>query len=277
MGRPESLLHPYSVWAATMIDWRSIIHSTATGSWWLLCNFRQFRRTVLRAAGFNSVVPIGIARWHRGARYFRARTTLGEAIFVKTDGCHGLLSNEVAAWHRLSGAGLTKAVIPVRVYALEPPYGFAGFSWIEGQSIARMPRSFWTDENVQKFSSLTACLLDDLWQASVVHRDFSPSNLLISVEKGVLRNIQLIDFAFAVWEGAPICNRVLPIALMDDLAHGYKPEPFVWDDAYACVQIARTIAPSNSRCRELESRVGRLTYRLPVPGAFRPTSFKPKC
>lgn len=91
-----------------------------------------------------------------------------------------------------------------------------------------------------------------LHQNFIVHRDLRPDNVMLVVN-GDSKNIKIIDFAFCVdsqnWEKSrrfkEIDSYKNKVILWEKLGQSYKPEKFLWDDAYAVFKIIDEIGQGN--------------------------------
>jgi tRNA A-37 threonylcarbamoyl transferase component Bud32 len=120
-----------------------------------------------------------------------------------------------------------------------------------------------------------AAILGELSRAGMVHRDFTPDNLLVStVSSNDCVSVVLIDFAFAVIAGAAPQDRLVPLHDLRDLCHGYKAQEYLWDDAYSCLRIFEEIRKSSGVAdqaaqTEVTSRVAALAFSFDALAAER--------
>jgi tRNA A-37 threonylcarbamoyl transferase component Bud32 len=118
-------------------------------------------------------------------------------------------------------------------------------------------------------------ILGELNRAGMVHRDFTPDNLLVSTApSNDSVSVVLIDFAFAVIADAAPQDRLVPLNDLRDLCHGYKAQAFLWDDAYSCLRIFEEIRKSSgvedeATRAEVTSRVAALAFSFDALAAER--------
>lgn len=250
-----------------------------SSSRWLLGHYRRFAAHLQEAHQIRNVIPFAPVRWHRGVQYFRARGPRDEDLFLKTDGIHQLLCCEIAAWRRLQGTGCQLSrFVPIYVCDMSGPYRFAAFEWVNGKSLASWLQRRVPIPDMEVLLSEMIGVLVDLAQARLVHRDFTPANLIVVPRPTDGRSqLRLIDFAFAVDEVAQPCqlDQRLPLSELRALAHGYKPGIYTWDDAFSCRTIVRAIAQSTGQRfpqveGQLETRIGLHSYSLADDGRATP-------
>ena len=228
-----------------MPDFKSLVHGLLVSNFWLVRHFADFRRHLRGRHGLVDVIPLARARWHRGSRYFRAHDAEGRPLFVKTDGHHRLLANEIGAWETLRQrlASPTRFA-PVRQHELDGPHPFAAFDWIYARPLAQLAPL--PPAGLALLADELRLLLNDLEAAGIIHRDISPDNLLVTMEGGTIERVTMIDFAFAARDHVAASDDRLPERELKDLAFGFKPATLRWDDAYACDLILRRLLPPDA-------------------------------
>jgi len=237
---------------------KSRIHSLAFGSLWLAANFRRFSADLRTRFEIRSLRPLSVSSWHRGARYFTGVLGGGVRVFVKTDGVHRLLGNEIAAWDVLSSAGIaTSRYASVRVRSLDSGIRFAAFDLLPAMSL-RKAQSQISSSEIALIEAELWRILEELSAATVIHRDISPDNLLVSLDGARIVRVHLIDFAFSVIGGKAGFDSALPVQELADMGFGYKPGRLAWDDAYACHRILTELIGRCGNCEPgVADRIGR--------------------
>lgn len=225
-----------------MTDLRSLLHGAVSSNLWLARHFGPFARQLRESHGIGAVSPIARTTWHRGSRYFRGRDTTDRMLFIKTDGYHRLLTNEIAASHLLQAGASRDHFLPVRHHDLSAPYPFAAFDWSDGRTLGSTLTRLSGPETERVASELWS-ILQALTAAGLIHRDLTPDNLILRPGLGASTRLVLIDFAFVVHHGTAASDDRLPPLDLEHLGWGYKPAPLQWDDAYSCAQILRQVAP----------------------------------
>jgi tRNA A-37 threonylcarbamoyl transferase component Bud32 len=243
---------------------------------WLLRDYGRLREDLRVAHGVLQVRPVLARRWHRGSKYFSGVDASGERLFLKLDGDSRLLENEVNAWVRLQRAASNSEHFPkMRFFNLTGSYRVAAIEWLEGEILSSLLRKDPAAEQLRGVMRELAAILGELSRADIVHRDFTPDNLLISTKgNGDSLSVVLIDFAFAAIDGAAPQDRLVSLHDLRDLCHGYKAEEYRWDDAYSCLRIFEEIrnvsgVEDTISLTDVRSRVGALTFSFDAVAAER--------
>lgn len=252
-----------------MSDFRSLAICSLSSSLWLARNYTTFRVYLRKNHGISGLAPVMTWKWHRGSKYFRAVAANGEQLFIKADGDYHLLENEVNACTSVRPtAGINSRFPNLRFYDFMDEYRFAAFDWIDGEPLSRFLLREQTKENVLFVTSEIVQALEDIGRAGIVHRDFTPENLLVTLDNATQpRSIVLIDFAFAVRNRRAPLDRFVPWRDLQVLCHGYKADDFTWDDAYSCLKILdsiekRTRVADPALRVQVTNRLGSLVFRL---------------
>lgn len=231
--------------------------------WWLR-DHRRFRSAVARRFGLGSFRPCRLGSWNLGGAVYRCVDAEGRPLFVKVAAFPALVRNEVEALDALAAPALPDVAVPrVRYHSPELPHPFVALDWLDALSLEESLRRRRTIDGARIAGGLVR-ILDLLDAAGIVHRDITPRNLLLTDQPP---GLVVIDFAFAVRpDTAVVRDAELPRAALATLGDGLNPEPFVWDDACAALNIARQLESAGVSIppavrRDIESRVGRRTFR----------------
>lgn len=254
----------------------SLGYSALLRSLWLLRDFRRFQVHLKRDHGVGRVRPVLAQRWHRGSKYFRGEAADGTPLFIKLDGESRLLENEVNAWAHLERSAAGSNHFPkMRFFNFMGEYRVAAMEWLEGETLRGFLMKNPPVEQIRCVMRELAAILGELSLAGMVHRDFTPDNLMVSTgPSNDSMSLVLIDFAFAAISGAAPQDRLVSLNDLRDLCHGYKAEEYQWDDAYSCLRIFEEIAKSSgvedeaSRA-EVMNRIGDLTFSFDIVAAER--------
>ncbi|MFD1628612.1 protein kinase domain-containing protein [Pseudopedobacter beijingensis] len=106
-------------------------------------------------------------------------------------------------------------------------------SYIHGEKLIKKiitDSSFWTAKNIQKIHSQILDILSILTLHNIIHRDFTPNNLLIDADF----NIYLIDFGWATSSSSDTGENITPNAL----AQNYRKSINNFNDWYFYSRIA---------------------------------------
>ena len=253
----------------------SLGYSSLLRRLWMIRNYRPLMDYLQRNHGVGKLRPVMVRRWHRGAKYFRGVDADGALLFIKVDGDCRLLQNEVDAWMHLQQTGDSAHCVGMRFFDFASEYRVAAFHWVAGEPLSSFLRKKPSAEQLCCVMREMASILRELDHAGMVHRDFTPDNLLIS--PGLSANtvsVDLIDFAFAAIGNAAPYDRLVPLNDLSDLCHGYKIEEFLWDDTYSCLRIfdeigrAAGVEDQVSRA-EVKGRIATRTFSLNGPAARR--------
>lgn len=238
---------------------------------WLARNHSRFCRYLREHHQLAGAVPIWQAQWKHGTKFYRAHDPRGRPVFVKFDGEHKLLRNEIEAARRLRAAGAqTSRFAQMRFCDTRGEYRIAGFEWVEGKGILEADLSGVLDSHPSLIADDMAGILDDLYRAGLVHRDLIPRNLLACPAAGPAPlRLVLIDFAFATFSGVAAQDELVPLPLLAQMGGTYKPGPYVWDDAYAMAHIAGELAARygldlSVLQSPISARIGRTSYALNI-------------
>ncbi len=243
---------------------------------WRLRDYPRLKDFLARTHGVAGVKPVLAHRWHRGSKYFRGVSAEGKPLFIKLDGDARLLENEVQASSHLNRTAADSKHFPeMQFFNFTGEFRVAAMHWIDAEPFSAFLRKNPSREQLRAAMREMAAILGELSCAGMVHRDFTPDNLLIStVSSHHSVSVVLIDFAFAVISGAASQDRLVPLNDLRDLCHGYKAQEFLWDDAYSCLRIFEEIRKSSgvedqATETEVTSRVAALEFSLDALAAER--------
>jgi len=243
---------------------------------WRLKDYRRLKDFLARTHGVAKLKPVLAHRWHRGSKYFRGESAEGDSLFIKLDGESRLLENEVHAWSHLKHTAADSKHFPeIQFFNFTGEYRVAAMQWIDTEPLRAFLRKNPSRGHLRGALREMAVILRELSRAGMIHRDFTPDNLLIStVSSNHSVSVVLIDFAFAVISGAAPQDRLVPLNDLRDLCHGYKSHEFLWDDAYSCRQIFEEIRKSfgvedEAIETEVTSRIGVLEFSFDALAAER--------
>lgn len=247
---------------------KTFAHKWASNIFWLLFRYNNFKKYCSFELSIEVLNPYRWYRWHDGARCFRARSTLsGQPVFIKTEGTFHLLENEYRMTSLFS-QNLPKGCPAIELSDFNGPIKLLVYEYVNGRTLADYLKRPGSRVHWPLFFDQVLKILDNLFRHKMIHRDITPSNLLIqSDNKNNLLRIVLIDFAFAVIEGEPNIDSRLEKSKVTHLGQDLNPRPFVWDDAYAALQILRKIEEYSGHlfsdwCDRIEKRVGRITHTM---------------
>jgi len=239
----------------------------AENALWRTFVFREYRSVLLKETGIRDLQPYRYAHWHL-CKYFRG-TLNDQPIFIKTSKIKNIIDSEVSNNAILSATGA-----PVLKVLQTHSWGSLCsviMEWFDGITL----RDFVCSMDTSRFAALDrriarfVQIIDALYEGNIVHRDFTPDNLLVANDKRVERDIVLIDLGFA---GSPESLAASDIStdpwILKRLGNGYYEQRLIWDDAFAAETIIRWVEKKTKRSlaevrRELARREGRLVHKCP--------------
>jgi tRNA A-37 threonylcarbamoyl transferase component Bud32 len=249
---------------------------------WLIRDYPRLKDFLARTHGVVRMNPVLAHRWHRGSKYFRGVSAEGKPLFIKLDGESRLLENEVHACSHLKLTAPDSKHFPeIQFFNFTGEYRVTAMQWIDAEPLRAFLTKNPSREQLCAAMRQMAAILGELSRAGMVHRDFTPDNLLIStVSSNHSVSVVLIDFAFAVIANGAPQDHLVALNDLRDLCHGYKAQDFLWDDAYSCRQIFEEIRRSSgiedqtietevrSRVAALEFSFNSLAAELERKGSF---------
>jgi serine/threonine protein kinase len=183
------------------------------------------------------------------------------------DGNHHLLENEVGAWTQLRHTTADAShFLGIRFFDFTGEYRVVALEWMDGEPLSVFLKKSQPKELVLSIIRELVAILVELGRAGIVHRDFTPDNLLVALSSSANpRPLVLIDFACAVIGGVAPLDRFVPLIDLLDLCNGYKPQEYLWDDAYSCLRIYELIDQAtgvvDTACQaQVVKRLASLTY-----------------
>lgn len=227
-------------------------------------HWQQIWTAASKHSEIRSVLPLHPNRWHRGSRYFRINRRDASPLFLKTTQPHQVLDHEWAAMDQLRRGSGRRDLVPESEWkTTSGSLGLAAFEWVSHVSLEDVMQA--PDLLLGREWALMhlVTLVDALSSAKIVHRDLTPSNLLIHHKNSEVNGVRAIDFRFAVVDGVEPEESNTPQSDIAVLSTGYRPTDSTWDDAYCCLQVAEELRQAGLRVPsglfdELGSRVGRM-------------------
>lgn len=231
---------------------------------WLLFKYYRLKKICLTELNGLKIKPFNWTKWHDGARCFTGKDIHNSNFFIKTDGILKLSFNEAKMsnlFYSVYPSFCPKIVysrltspIKLLVFELEP--------WCNLEDVLIKPSKI---TNWDSFLTNLISLIDCLHNQKMLHRDLTPSNLLINTENNITE-VKIIDFAFAIFPYETVKNdENINENKLATLGQGLNPKPLSWDDAYSAVKITERIEmiyglTFPKQINELNTRVGRCTY-----------------
>ena len=247
---------------------KSFSHKWASNILWLLFKYNHFKKYCSDTFGIEGLNPYGWYHWHDGARCFTAiLKNNGQPVFIKTDETFHLVENEDRMSRKFSN-GLPKSCPRIEISDLNGPIKLLVYEYIKGRTLDDYLSMPCADVDWPYFYNELLKILDNLYRLNMIHRDITPSNILIqSYSNNSFMRIVLIDFAFAVIAGETCIDSQYDKSKVTHLGLGLNPKPYFWDDAHSSLQILKRIEECSGRLYpswrdKIEKRVGRITHTI---------------
>ncbi len=230
---------------------------------WRVTHERAFGRH-LSARGLSAVRPFRWSSWAPGVRLYLARDRAGDQVMVKVLHHASMAELEARGLRRLHQRGCSPEVLDC---AIAPrPYVVLQYRGPDDLT-SYLERS--TDAEMTGLAERLIGIVDALHDASLVHRDVRPANLLVEGAGDTLTML-LIDFANSIDptsdDGIDMV-RVENVKTLDVLGDAYRAAGRSWDDAASALMILeRDLGPRMERAQlercadALRARVGRFAW-----------------
>lgn len=245
---------------------KSVGHKWTSNILWLLFKYNKFRRYCSESLSVKAVHPFKWCHWHDGARCFTAILKNNDkTIFIKTDSAFHMIENEYRM-SRLFYKGLPMSCPYIEYADLNGPIKVIVFEYVRGCTLEDFLSTQYNVIYWPHFFDELLKILDNLYQLNMIHRDITPSNLLIQKDSGKKPfSIKLIDFAFGVITGETCIDSQIEKSKVMYLGQSLNPKPYLWDDAYSSLQILKKIEKYSGHYfpewrEQFEKRVGLLTH-----------------
>lgn len=235
---------------------------------WFVFRYPAFRQTLKRKYGVEHLHALRVTDWHHGCGYFSARYK-GRKIFIKSDYGLGLLPNEVTAQEILRKyPEISRRILPPLFYDAEN-FHFVAYEYIEAPTLkAVLNERRVSAEMLSSICQQLTCILDALYKARIVYRDFKLDNIFVFNS-----SLILIDFMFAISPDPNIglkevkSNRFLRTLILRNMGGASQKESLLWDDAFGLHRLMKEMnytldGEFGDHCRKIAERVGRLEYSL---------------
>jgi len=233
--------------------------------YWYVTEFKSFSVYLQECFEVFEVRPFRMSCWHFGCNCFTAYLSGGSAsskIFIKMGGEMNLALREAMAIDLVKLHLVNKFCIPsVLDCEGEERGGFIVISFIESQPLyadvvlkEAKDSTISEEDFIVKILQQILDIVDALYAAKVVHRDVRPDNLLLSSHPVTGHpRVTLIDFALSSSnEGLlpQLVHQGTKESFLAGLGGVWKPDKYLWDDAYSFYMIVKSFAGS-FRCNEI--------------------------
>lgn len=228
---------------------------------WYIKEYKNFSTQLLKENNIHLVKIFSMKNWHLGWRYFVGVDQNGREYFIKYGEQKQQIRQEIVAMLKMQK--IKSAYSPALIgYGFTELYGYVIQEKINGITFDQMTChlvEFKQQESniIEQFIEIA----EDLKKAGIIHRDIRPENLIYINES---KRVFLIDYAASVIKGKKGYFAALyQEKYLKGLGSIYKPEIFLWDDAYSLSEIIRFIdkqVEANPLWTKLNSRIGKFTY-----------------
>jgi|GEM_PF-938955 len=197
--------------------------------------------------------------------YYKAKDNSNKPLFIKS-GVYGYKSE----------FDISKKMYDLsQKYFIEPVYYKSGdinyfiSRWTDGEDLDKyLAKNRLTKEQKIKYLDDLLCIFKLLRKARIVHRDLIPRNFMVSGDRLIL-----IDFYWAVNVDNYVEYEYVQdnISRLRKLGEEYSLSPYVWDDAYSVLKVAKLIQGENRLTHEIfsyaKAKLGKRTI-TPRPEYF---------
>lgn len=231
---------------------------------WVKENFVNFNEFML-LKGYKELECSLLTSWHQGCKYFTVLGNEGKEFFIKSEGEFKLVDREYNVIKRLLDNDELKPYLP-NIYEV---FSFKGEKYLLMEKLNSKPLNeikikLFDNKKKEYVAKQFLHILNIFHSLKIIHRDIRPANILID-EKF---NVKIIDFAFAI--NKKTVQEKYEYKVMNDLSilrglgEIYKPDYFLWDDAYSFYYIMENVLKLDSEelSIELKERIGNLTYLI---------------
>jgi serine/threonine protein kinase len=232
------------------------IKKNSLNALWLVLYF-----PLLKCLGVRRLKAHSFFDWHNKTIYFSGNY-FGTKVFLKCEvGFQKYLINELRIYKILSDDFEAQKFLPKLVNTFHLPFGLCiAYKFLKAPNLHEYLNDnskFKNDESSCELIGVQLInIIDHLYKAKVIHRDFRPANLF--VDRG---NLIIFDFAFSL-NLNDTKQPDLDILIDKPLGQHYKPEELKWDDAYSLLKIIEenNFSFSKEFINNIKERINRLTY-----------------
>ncbi len=241
---------------------------------WLIVYGRYFRKMLSEKYNIVNLRLFKFCQWHLGCKYFIGyQKERNKCVFIKTCSNDGRIEREIDVFNYLmnSDDSAYKYLPDLICFEKDDKTPFLAVEFIVGVALDEYLSK---NSNIDKREKIILDIINQLIdlalllnESKIIHRDIRPANIML--RKNVCQ-VVLIDFAFAIRAGDDMFSELSFVTkapeVLDKLGEEYKPEQYVWDDAYAInLIIERLIDRYHIKypksMSELKNIVGRVTYK----------------
>ena len=187
--------------------------------------------------------------WHHSTIYFSGFLN-NQKVFIKcSTNFQTHLDNEIKIINRLSinNAFFTPTIL-INYYSR---FGnVIVYKFIDGLLLDDYLK---VNNNIKIGKKLIAAI-NLFYDLKIIHRDLKPNNIFISQN-----DLIIIDYAFSVDKSK--LTPKFPDTIEIGLGEQYKPQTYLWDDAFSLWKIFKEYNFSKEDTNEIKNKIGQLTFR----------------
>jgi tRNA A-37 threonylcarbamoyl transferase component Bud32 len=244
----------------------SVSNKWARNILWLVFRYLNFRKLCSYEFDIVNIQTNNWFRWHSGARCFIGQVKDSKNMtFIKLDSTPWRLKNELKMGKLFSSLSAESSA-KILFSGFKKNEGIIGFQYFQWDTLKCAIDSQKTSISWEGLAGKLIKIVDQLNSLSMIHRDFTPSNILVKIDsEGNFTDVKLIDFAYAVALDKDSVDAQEKKKVLLCLGQDFKPDLFAWDDAYSVLKIfdiieKRTGYSLSPHRVKIQARVGRLVW-----------------
>lgn len=227
----------------------------------LFNSFSEIKK-LLNEEGIVNIMLYKTMDWrHDGVFYFLGEYQ-GKRVFIKYMDDATVPENEWNAYNELkqSEKFQEKYFIECFFYKKFNNGGIVVSQYVKGKTLKEM--KFLTKKTKKYIINELSKVLDILYDAKIIHRDFNPSNIYF--KNGNIKELKIIDFAYSISidENTKLRETIKDNGKLRGLNEDYIKKPLTWDDAFSIKKIIEEKLKLESN--KINEKVERLVYRSKI-------------
>lgn len=235
--------------------------------WLFVTNKKMHKELSNHTLGKCRIVPINPRKWHNGTSVFCAIDIYDNRYFIKRSLNCNAISAEAEFVLKLKDISDNIETKVCRLYFMSEDKTFLVEEYINARPLSdkQFLASMSHKDKIVLLNTLynTVC---ELHSRGIIHADFTPKNILVSEEEGV---IFLIDFEYSLLEKDVIHENYKKISKdrLMNLGADYSMKNGILDDGYSLMVISKYLIPDllssdYDLWKKINLSIGRLQFDL---------------